>query len=102
MRWTPLFLAVLLAPAAGARAFPRADVPPSFRSYQAHLAAAEKSLRLNQSRELRRWLDAADPLQPGGEPVTLRERDSVVDRERSRRGSLPGAHLARILDATLE
>ncbi len=39
----------------------------SFSSYQAHLAAAEKSLRLNQSRDLRRWLDGAPEAHRGWE-----------------------------------
>ncbi len=35
------------------------DVP--FQAYQAQLAAAEKSIRLGETRELTRWLDATNP-----------------------------------------
>ncbi len=47
--------AALLLTATRASAQSGADLP----SYQAHIAAAEKSLRLGEALELRRWLDAA-------------------------------------------
>jgi len=46
--------------------------PDSFRSYQAHLAAAEKSLRLGEATELRRWLDLAPAEHRGWEWSHLR------------------------------
>lgn len=78
---------------APARRVPR-DEPPvegaspasaSFRSYQAHIAAAEKSLRLDDARELRRWLETAPPEHRGWEWRYLHE---VQDRS-SRTVSLP-------------
>ncbi|MBT8485167.1 MAG: WD40 repeat domain-containing protein [Phycisphaerales bacterium] len=38
---------------------PGGDDLAAFRSYRAHLAAAEKALRLGEANELRRWLDDA-------------------------------------------
>jgi hypothetical protein len=45
----------------------QADDAASFRSYQAHMAAAEKALRLNEAREQRRWLDGAPEAMRGWE-----------------------------------
>jgi phage tail tape-measure protein len=52
-----------LAPAAPAQI----EDAASLASYQAHLAAAEKSLRLEESRELRRWLEGAPQARRGWE-----------------------------------
>ncbi|MCA9290831.1 MAG: hypothetical protein KDA25_06870, partial [Phycisphaerales bacterium] len=47
-----------------------------FVAYQAGIAAAEKSLRLGETRELRRWLDACPPAYRGWE---WRHLDSITD-----------------------
>ncbi len=52
---------ILLAARAGAR--PDA----AFEAYRAQIAAAEKSLRLEETSEFRRWLDACDPTLRGWE-----------------------------------
>lgn len=72
---TTLALLALTACAHPVRA--QSDALDAFGSYQAHLAAAEKSLQLDQSRELRRWLDHAPETYRGWEWDYL---DSISDR----------------------
>jgi len=50
--------------------------PPPARAYPAQIAAAEKSLELDDPRELRRWLDATSPNERGWEWEYL---NSVAD-----------------------
>lgn len=69
-------LLFVLATAFVAQAQPAAD-DASFRSYQAHVAAAEKSLRLEQAAELHRWLANAPVEHRGWEWSYL---DGVRDR----------------------
>ncbi len=52
------------------------DASASFQSYQAHLAAAEKSLRLQEATELKRWLQQAPEQHRGWEWSYL---DAVAD-----------------------
>lgn len=84
MRRPTLFAPVVLAAFAPAAA--RAQPDCSFQTYQACMAAAEKSLRLSETRELRRWLDACDPRLRGWEWDHL---DAITDTSASR-ASMPG------------
>lgn len=58
------FLSIFVA-APGSSAL--AQVDHAFAAYQAQMAAAEKSLQLDDVREVRRWLDATDPARRGWE-----------------------------------
>lgn len=53
-----------------------AQIDHAFAAYQAQMAAAEKSLQLDDLRELRRWLDATDPARRGWEWAYL---NSIAD-----------------------
>lgn len=62
---------IALVLATPASAF-QSELREGMRAYQAQIAAAEKSLRLNETRELHRWLDSTDPELRGWEWDFLR------------------------------
>lgn len=64
MRQTPWIAGLLLCVPIAALA---QDDTVRHEAYQAQIAAAEKSLRLDETRELRRWLDACEPALRGWE-----------------------------------